>query len=235
MKASQPLPHGPLEQLAHNLWRVKAPVPGMSLERVMVVVRRKDGLVIHNAIALNETSRAELERLGSPRYLLVPSALHRMDCAAYKAMYREMLVYAPLGARKKVEEKVPVDGGSFDDFPHDETIRLETLPGVASQEGVVHVSSEDGHTLVFNDLIMNMAPRKDVLGYLITTALGSAPGPRISRLSRLMLVKDKAILRERLQQLAETKQLVRLIVGHDEVAHGPDAKAALQTALRYLD
>jgi len=64
--------------------------------------------------------------------------------------------------------------------------------------------------------------------------MGSAPGPRISRLAKWTMVKDAAALKEDLQSFAATPQLTRLIVSHEKVASGPDAAAALTAAVRYL-
>jgi hypothetical protein len=228
------LPHGPIEKLADNLWWVSGALKGMSLKRTMAVARRSDGrLVIHSAIAMSEDQMRELEALGEPAFLLVPNRGHRLDAPAYKQRYPGLKVYAPRGGRKGVEEKVHVDG-TYEDFPGDETVRLETLRGVNEEEGVMSVSSSDGVTLVFNDVIMNMDRKKDVLGYLFTTALGSAPGPRISRLVKLLFVKDKAALRSDLERLAATKDLVRVMVAHENVAHGPEAAEAVRKATTYL-
>ena len=68
------LPHLPIEHLADNLWRVQGGLEGMPLKRVMTVVRRQDGgLVIHNAIALDDASMAELDAWGPVTALLVPN------------------------------------------------------------------------------------------------------------------------------------------------------------------
>jgi hypothetical protein len=228
------LPHGPLERLAENLWTVKGDLPNMSLKRVMAVAKRKDGkLVIHSAIAMSEDAMKELEALGEPAYLVVPNRGHRLDAPRYKARYPNMRVYAPRGGRKGIEEKVHVDG-TYEDFPADEAVRLEMLHGVKDQEGAMIVTSDDGVTLVLNDAVFNMERKSDVLGYLFTTLLGSAPGPRISRLVKLLFVDDKAAFRADLLRLAETKDLVRLMVAHENVAHGPEAASALRTAAATL-
>ncbi len=96
------------------------------------------------------------------------------------------------------------------------------------------VRSADGTTVVLNDIVFNMDRRKDVLGYLFTTVMGSAPGPRVSRLMKLLVIKDQKALRTDLERLAGTPGLVRLIVSHDKVASGPEAAAALRTAATYL-
>lgn len=228
------LNHGPLEKLADNLWRVEGALPGMSLRRTMTVVRRADGsLLLHSPIALDDERLRELEALGSISAMVVPNVGHRLDAPAFKARYPNALVWCPRGGRSKIEEVVPVNG-TYDAFADDGTVRFETLDGVAEGEGAMLVRSSDGMTVVLNDAVMNMDKKHDLLGYLFTTILGSAPGPRISRLARLLFIKDQAALRRHLERLAETPNLQRLIVSHEKVARGADARSALRHAATYL-
>lgn len=228
------LSHGPLERLADNLWRVEGSLPGMSLRRTMTVVRRFDGsLLLHSPIALDDARCQELEALGPIAVLVVPNAGHRLDAPAYQARYPSVVTFCPRGARRKVEEVASVSG-TYDDYQNDGNIRFETLAGVADAEGAMLVRSSDGVTVVLNDVVMNMDKKQDLLGYLFTTAMGSAPGPRVSRLVRLLFVKDQPALRRHLERLAETPQLQRLIVAHEKVAHGPEAAKALREAATYL-
>jgi hypothetical protein len=226
--------HGPIERLAENLWWVQGTLPGMSLKRVMTVARLSDGrLVIHNGIALDEASMRELEAWGTPAFLIVPNGYHRLDAAAYKARYPALRVLAPRGAQARVRQIVPVDGG-YEDFAAIDGVRLETLHGVNQAEGAMIVESADGTSVVLNDTVMNMDKKRDLLGYLFTTLLGSAPGPRVSRLAKLALVKDKQALKQDLARFAELHDIQRLIVSHEKVAAGPAAREALQQAMQYL-
>lgn len=228
------LDHGPLEQLADNLYRVEGAVPGMSLRRVMTLVRRSDGSVLaHNPIALDDARRQQLEALGSLAVIVTPSAIHRLDTPAFKARYPSAAVFCPSGARRRVSEVVTVDG-SYEDYADDGVVRFETLDGVAAAEGAMIVNSSDGVTVVLNDVVMNMDTRRDVLGYVFTSVLGSAPGPRVSRLSKWALVKDQSALRAHLERLAALPNLIRLVVSHDKVARGPEAARALREAATYL-
>jgi hypothetical protein len=226
--------HGPIEKLSENLWLVSGGVPGMSLKRVMTVARLGDGrLVVHSAIALDQAGMAALEAWGTPAFLLVPGRMHRLDAPAYKRRYPGLKVLAPRGSRRFVEELLPVDG-SYEDFVADETVRLTTLPGIQDLEGAMLVRSADGITIVVNDAVFNMDRRTDPLGWFFTTVMGSAPGPRISRLFKLLAVRDKQAFRGELERLAATPSLVRLIVAHDKVASGAEAAAALRRAATYL-
>ncbi len=228
------LDHEPVVKLAENLWWVRGAIPGMSLKRVMAVARLSDGrLALHSPIALNAPDMAALEAFGRPAFILVPNGGHRLDAPAYKQRYPEARVLAPRGSRDKVAEVVAVEG-TYEDFPADPDVKLEPLAGVGDLEGLMVVRSKDGVTLVLNDAVFNMDRKRDPLGFFFTTLLGSAPGPRVSRLVKLLFLKDKAAFRADLLRLADTPRLVRLIVAHEKVASGPEARAALLRAAEYV-
>lgn len=228
------LAHEPIVKLADNLLWVRGALPGMSLKRVMVVVRLQgEELLIHNGIALDESSMAEIERFGKPAFLIVPSGGHRLDAPAYKKRYPALRVFAPRGSRAKVEQVLSVDG-CYEDFPAADVAHFERLNGVNETEGALVVRSADGLSVVLNDCLFNMDTKRDLLGWLFTTAFGSAPGPRVSRLAKLAIIKDKKALRADFERLAALPELTRLIVAHEKVASGPDARAALLEAATYL-
>ncbi len=228
------LPHGPIEKLAENLWWVVGSLKGMSLKRNMAVVRLPSGeLVIHNAVALNENAMREIEAWGTPTYLLVPSRFHRLDAPAFKKRYPSLRVLTPKNARTKVAEVIAVDG-SYEDFPASDAVRLETLRATGSMEGAMLVRSADGVTVVLNDCMFNMDKKRDFLGNMFTTLLGSAPGPRVSRLAKAAIIKDKPGLRADFERFAALPDLQRVIVAHEKCASGPDAAASLRTAATYL-
>ena len=228
------LSHGPIEELAENLWRVSGSIPMMSLRRTMTIARLADGrLVIHSAIALDEPAMQRIEQWGTPAFLIVPNGYHRMDAPAYKKRYPALTVLAPSGARSRVA-KVLAPDGTLEEFPADATVKFAPLQGVRDVEWAMLVESKDGVTVVLCDLVFNMDRKRDPLGFIFTTLMGSAPGPRVSRLAKAAMVKDRPALRRDLERLAVTPRLVRLIVAHEKVASGPDAAAALQKAATYL-
>ena len=194
--------HGVLEKLAENLWWVWGALPGMTLRRNMTVVRLASGeLLIHNAIALNEAGMTQLEALGAPKYLIVPSGYHRLDAGSFKQRYPQLQVFAPRNARSKVGEVVAVEG-AYEDFPVRDDLRFETPDALGGLEGVMFVRSSDGTTVVLNDAMFNMDKKKDLFGYLFTTLLGSAPGPRVSRLAKAAIIKNKKGFRADLERFA---------------------------------
>jgi hypothetical protein len=229
------LEHGPIERITERLWRVEGAIPGMTLRRVMTVAKRENGgLVIHSAIALRPAELAELEAWGKPEVLAVPGAYHRLDAPAYKKRFPGLRVLAPSATLGKVREVVRVDG-TYEDFPADKAVELRSVPGTGGREGAMFVRCAAGLSVVLNDVVMNMDRKRDLLGFLFTTLLGSAPGPRVSRLSRLTLVTDRQALRAELERLAALPDLANLIVSHEKLASGRDeARAALQRAATFL-
>lgn len=186
----------------------------MPLKRVMTVARMASGaLAIHNGIALEEAAMSLLEAAGRPAYILVPNGYHRLDAPAFKQRYPEAAVLCPRGARAKVAQVLPVDG-AYEDFPEDEAVQLEPIEGIAHAEGVMIVKSEDGATLVFNDLLFNMPHGRGLGGFIFNHITQSTGGPKITRLMRWFMLKDRRALRANLERLAETPNLKRIIVSH---------------------
>jgi hypothetical protein len=78
-------PHGPIEKISDNIWRVSAPFPRGIIERTMILVRLGDGrIVIHSAIALGDGEMKEIDSWGAPSFLIVPNKGHRMDARIFK-------------------------------------------------------------------------------------------------------------------------------------------------------
>src|ERR1041385_7521020 len=118
------LPHRPIEKLEPNLWRIEGDLPGGNGTRVMTLVKlASGGLMIHNAIALEEDLMKEIEAFGTPEILVVPNGFHRLDAKVFKQRYPNARVLAPARGGKKVAQVVPVDG-TYNDGPQDDSVRM---------------------------------------------------------------------------------------------------------------
>lgn len=225
------LPHGAIQRVSANLLRVEGSLAtGPPIKRVMTVAKRVDGsLVIHSAIALDESAMRELEAFGTMKYLIVPNQWHRLDAARYLERYPDMAVFCPRGSRKKVEEVVSVSG-TYDEFPNDNRVRLEPLAGINDTEGVMIVDEQDGLTLVFNDVLFNMPHQSGLAGWILKKVTCSSGGPRISRVVRITMIKDKSALRANLEQLADRPRLKRIIVSHHEMIVSEPARVLREVA-----
>lgn len=227
------LPHRAIEVVAENLWRVEGKLEGMPLKRVMTIARRSDGeLVIHNAMALDDASMARIEAWGRVAWIIVPNGFHRLDARVFKDRYPSARVLCPRGGRRKVEEVVPVEG-AYEHFTPDPDVAFETLDGVADQEGVMIVRSLDGLTLVFNDAVFNMPHGRGFTGWVFRHVTQSTGGPRVSRIFKFFVLKDRKAFHAHLLRLAELPALQRMIVSHHIMIHD-DAAGALRLAASTL-
>ncbi len=211
-------PHGPIRALDENVWMVSGEIPGvpMALRRTMTVIRLSDGrLVLHSVIALAPTAMTQLEAWGEPAFVVVPSGYHRIDASAYKKRYPRAVVVCPPKGRKRVAQRVAVDGG-FELLPKDAALEAQLLDG--AHEGVLIALSGDERTratLVFNDVFFNQAPLPGITG-TVYGWLGSTGEPKVPPVARWFLVDDRAALRAHLERLSRRPDLARIVPGHGE-------------------
>jgi hypothetical protein len=209
------LPHGDLERLADNLYTVegKLKMPFGETRRRMTIVKLTGGrLAIYSAIALDDRRMADLEALGRPAFLIVPSGIHRLDARPWKDRYPALDVIAPEGARDRIGEVVHVDASRID--LGDPRVRVEAVPGTAARELAMLVDTDTGKTLVVNDLIFNLPEVPGVAG-LGLRLLGFGPGHvKMPKLVRMRLVKDDARVRQQLREWADVDGLERIVVSH---------------------
>ncbi len=209
------LPHGPIAKLEENLWHVEGTLPKMPLKRSMTIARLGSGdLVIHNPIALGDREMTAIEALGKIAYIVVPNGWHRLDLHAFHARYPAAHVLAPSGARDKV---AAVDKSVEDlaALPADPDVSLGTVDGMKDMEAIMTVRSQGRVTLVLADAVFNMPHLHGVKGFVFRHVTQSSGGPRVSRIARLFMIKDKAAYAAHLERLA-TPDLRRVIVAHHE-------------------
>lgn len=228
------LPHGSLDKLDDRLWRVEGRLENMPLKRVMTVARCGDGrLVIHNGIGLSAEVIEEIEAWGEPAFLIVPNGFHRLDAPAYKRRYPSIRVLCPAGARRRVERVVAVDG-DYRSFPGDPHVSLFHLAGVREAEGGMMVRGPSGVSIVLNDAIFNMPEARGVPGFFFNHITQSTGGPRVSRLFRLAVVRDRRALAAHFERMAETPDLRRVVVSHHRVIAERPAETLREVAADLL-
>ena len=224
------LPHQPIDKLSQRVWRLQGKLEGMALLRVMTIAKRfDDRLVIHNGIAADNDVMEAIEAWGEPAFLVVPNGYHRLDAKAFKDRYPAIAVVCPEGARRKVAQVVPVDF-NYADYPQDDAVALQRVAGLDDQEGVMVVHDDAGTTLVFNDLLFNMPHGSGFTGFVFKHITQSTGTPRVSRLFRWFVMKDRETLRAELLRLADTPKLARIVVSHYRVIDDAPGEALRRVA-----
>jgi hypothetical protein len=182
---------------------------------VMTLARLASGeLLVHNPIALGARAMAELDALGRVAFIVVPNGWHRLDLLAFRTRYPTARVLAPPGSRKKVAAVEP-SVADLTALPADPNVSLGVVDGTNGLEAVMTVKAHGGVSLVFADAVFNMPHLPGFHGFVLRHITGSSGGPRVSRVARLLLIKDKAAFAAHLERLA-TPDLRRVIVAHHQ-------------------
>jgi hypothetical protein len=210
------LPHGPLVELGPALLAVEARLPSGHVPRRMLVARRSDGdLAFYNAIPLAEQEMRAVDSFGRPGFLIVPSGLHRLDLHAFKERYPALQILCPAPIRAQVEKAVPIDG-DLALFPADPAVALVPVRGTKTEEPVLVVRGDGSTALGFGDLVMNLVELGGLDG-LLFKLLGSVGGPRVTPIAKRFIVRDRAAVRQHLEELAELPGLALLVPTHGEI------------------
>jgi hypothetical protein len=235
---SHVLPHGAIEELAPNLWHVTGTLPSsVIVPREMVVYRFADSsLLIHSAIALNQQGMAELESLGTPRILIVPNRIHRLDAGVYKQRYPKLVVVCPATAKPYVEQVVAVDGIAEEVLPAYGII-CHIPDGIREQELVYELPLATGKALVFTDILFNLNKQylqqhlptaEFLLQWLGASLIGSSGFFGITGLGKRFFLTDRHAYRQWLEALADAITDLQVI----SVAHGSPIVTDCNSRLR---
>jgi hypothetical protein len=224
-------PHGELTRINERIATVVGDLkmPLLDLPRRMSAVRLSSGdLAIFSAIALRESNMAELESLGRPAFLIVPSERHRLDASGYAQRYPDITVVAPRAGAKKISEVVRVDT-STPNFS-DPTVRFVEIAG----DSALEVDGDDGLTLVVNDLIGDIHGESGLSGWLLRLMGFAGDDPHVPGPVKLTLGKHKREVAHQFRLWAERADLRRIIVSHGDPIVA-DPQGVLRTLAASLD
>jgi hypothetical protein len=206
--------HRQIAKLEDNLWTVDGDIklPGGTFIRKMAMMRLSDGrVVIHSAILLDDSEMKEIENWGTPAFCIVPNRLHRLDAPLFRNRYPEMKFLCPTASRQRVERVVAIEGG-YEELPSE--IEWRTL-AIVGDEAVFTQRSGERISLIFGDSLFNAPHFGGPLGIMFRL-IGSTGGPRVTPLSKLILVSNRKELASQYRDLAMSSGLARLIPGHGE-------------------
>jgi hypothetical protein len=209
------MPHGKLTAVDSNILTVVGEIdmPLMKLPRRMTVVRVADGrLIVFSAIALDDDEMAALEAFGRLTWLIVPNDRHRLDARIWKDRYPAMQVIAPEGSRDAVGETVQVDSVT-PDFA-DPNVQFVTVPGTRGREAALVVGSNQGTTLVLNDVVANIRDAAGFGGWLLRIAGFAGDEAHVPKVVRMAMIKDADALRAQLLEWSDIASLKRVLVSH---------------------
>lgn len=212
-------PHETLEELDEGLLTVAGEIVmplGRFPRRMTIVKLSGDRTAIFSAIALEEEEMAQIEALGQPEFMVVPSDHHRLDALIWKERYPDIKVLTPPGARKGVEEVVPVD--ATDDVLGDREVVFQTVPGTDGHESALLVRRPAGTSLMVTDVIAHVAHPHGIGANLMARMFGfGVKAPRVPKPVRAKIVTDPHALARQFRAWAAEPNLKRIVPAHGDI------------------
>ena len=91
-------------EIGDEIWVFDRPLSlfGLKIGARMTVIRLEDGsLFLHSPVEIDAETRAELDELGSVRYVIAPNKVHHFFIGAYREAYPEAQLIAAPGLPEK--------------------------------------------------------------------------------------------------------------------------------------
>lgn len=211
--------YSPIEELLPGLWRVVGSMP-VPMKRVMYIYRLPDGgLLLDSVVAMHEPDLLALERLGTPRVMVLPHPKHWWDARFYKQRWPKLEVLGEPDVRAKVEG-LEFDGTLVERLPAF-GVTPHPVPGMKMHEVVLELpiparpfGNPQGLTrraLLFADLVNK---REDTL-------LGRLFGPPgeggVAWALKITQITDKYQVRAFLRRLAAMPNIALVGGCHGDV------------------
>jgi hypothetical protein len=177
MSFAAALPHGPITKLIDGVHLVRGRFrmgPGVVISRTMTIVENPDGLVVLNAVRLDDAGEAELARLGPVKHLIKLSESHGVDEPYYVDRYKPELwamagakLSGGLAATQVLSPACPIEGG-----------RVIEYPGTSGWKECALWLPNAGGTLVTCDALQNHVDTEQtsLLARIVTPMLGFKGG-----------------------------------------------------------
>jgi hypothetical protein len=236
-------PLNTLKRAADEVWLVDGPVirfgpPGLKMPfptRMTIVRMRAQDLFIHSPTALTPELKAEVIKLGQPRWIIAPNRIHYWWIPDWKAEFPNAEVYL---APRVIEQAGSRIGFRYSDldrdtgYPWDDDIA--TLPVASSFMTEVVFFHRASRTLLLTDLIENFEAQKLSLGMRFLTWIGGCldPNGSMPRDMRLTFRGRQSELRAVIAKMIAWNP-ERIILAHGRW-YRHDGAAELKRAFRWI-
>ena len=222
-----------LQAIADGVWVVQAPLRFMGVFEIggrMTILRAGGGLVVHSPIAIDDALKAEIDALGTVRFIVASNAFHHLFAADAVEAWPDAKLLAPAALRKKRKDlRIDADlesgppsawGGDLQAFPIRGSMLNETV--------LFHAPTK---TLVASDLFENFVHVEDAVTRLYLKLGGIYGKPGWHRLLRF-IYRDRAAAKASIERLLDL-DIARIVIAHGDIVT-TKPKETMREALGFL-
>jgi hypothetical protein len=163
----------------------------------MVAIRLKSGgLLIYSPMSgMSEKEFEQIDRMGSPAWLLAPNHFHNLGIPAFQQQYPKSRICASEQAisrlRKIIKGEISVMESMATELP--DGVRFMVPEGLKTGEVWLAITADtDKRVLVECDCFFNMTESKNFLFGWILRMTGGMPGLRVSKVFRMIALKRRS-------------------------------------------
>ena len=205
-------PINTLKRVCDDVWIVDGPVirfgmpwPKMPFPTRMTIVRTADdALLVHSPTPLVPSLAAEVEALGTPRWIVGPNRIHYWWIGDWKAAYGAADVYLAPRIMEQAGRRMDFPFSALDrDGGYPWSGEIETLPVTGSFMTEVEFFHRASRTLVLTDFIESFEARKLSPLLRLVARLGGVMDPdgQMPRDMRLTFSKHRAALKDAVEKM----------------------------------
>ena len=208
-----------LIQLSQNLWTAKCPQKFLGLEfgaRMTVIRFSSKELLLHSPVPIDDMLKKEIDSLGEVKFIVAPNKFHHLHVRKCKELYPEAQLWGAPGLREKLKD-IKFDGEICEEtrFGPEGELEQFIFRGIPSVNEAVFYHHES-KTLILTDLLFNFNEDISTGFKLILRLDGIYGGPKVSRLTSYILLKDKDKAHESAQKLL-SYDFDRVVLAHREI------------------
>jgi hypothetical protein len=224
-----------LHSIAGDLWVAEQPLRylGVALTTRMTIIRLADGtLVVHSPIRLTDELRSAAASAGRVRFIIAPNRFHHLFVPDWQQAYPHAQTFCAPGLDiKRADLKFSAILG--DDPPAAWANEMDQafMRAFPPLNEIVFFHRKT-RTLIFTDLLFNIARHDSAYGRFLLRLDGAFHGPAIPRSFRLLLRRRRVEYDAFLHRLLSW-DFDRAILAHGEIIDR-GAKPAVEHAWRFV-
>jgi hypothetical protein len=197
----------------------------------MLAIRLKDNsvMVVSPIKGLSQSCIDQLRSLGQVKFLLAPNHFHNLGIRPFVEMFPGVKLVARNEARPRLKKLTGLEVDDLESVQDmlPQHVQIYQPAGTKSGETWIRVATQPGNVWIVSDSFFNMPQvPNNFLGFVLRVC-GTAPGLRVSRVFRIIALRDKAAYRNWVAARAAADQPVMVIPGHGEFIRGKDLAAKL--------
>lgn len=222
-----------LYSICENIWHAQHAfkVIGLPMSTRMTIVRLSDGaLWVHSPIPVDDALQAQIEALGTVRYVVAPSKTHHLFAKKFVQRFPGAQLFGPPGlAKKRADIQNLITLNADEKYPWQPELDFHLFAGFPlMNESVWHHTPSQ--TLILTDLCQMWRSNKALTTGFYNTLMGVQGRFAVPRSVRWLVVKDKNAAGKSAARVLEWP-IDRIVMCHDSIIES-NAHAELERAFK---